>query len=58
MTVIITIRERGRTRTYTGHVVTRTEHTVTLLVTEPYPMAGQSVTIETEHVITERPLSR
>lgn len=58
MTVTITTEDRERTRTYTGHVVSRTDHTVTILVTAPYPMAGQSVTIEAQDIISERILAR
>ncbi|MFQ5967823.1 MAG: hypothetical protein ACE5MI_09450 [Acidimicrobiia bacterium] len=54
----ITTEDRERTRTYTGHVVSRTDHTVTILVTAPYPMAGQSVTIEAQDIISERILAR
>ena len=58
MTVTITTRESDRTRTFTGHVVTRTERTLTMLITEPYPLAGHQVTIETKHVVSETVLAR
>ncbi len=58
MTVTITTQDRDRTRSYTGHVVSRTAHTVTILVTDPYPMAGQSVTIESKTIVEERTLAR
>ena len=58
MIVTITTEDQGATRRFTGHVVTRTERTLTMLLTEPYPLAGQSVTIPAKHVIDERVLAR
>ena len=58
MTVTITTEDRDRTRIYTGHVVSRTDHTVTILLTEPYPMAGQNITIEASEIVSERVLAR
>lgn len=58
MIINIATSDQGRDRSYTGHVVSRTARTVTMLLTEPYPMAGHHVTIETKHIVEERVLAR
>jgi len=58
MTVTITTRDQDRTRTYTGHVMSRTNHTLTLLLTEPFSVAGQNVTLLVRDVISEQVLVR
>lgn len=44
-------------RIYTGHVVSRGPSTIVVLLTEPFPLAGRSVTFPISAVIEEKVVS-
>jgi len=48
------VRQEHGEREYTGHVSSRSPHTIVVLLTKPYSAAGQVVKIPTCDVISEQ----
>lgn len=58
MVITITLEGPNGQATYTGHVVSRTDHTITMLLTDPYERSGQSVLLEVDLVVREDVVAR
>lgn len=57
MIVTVTIQTEGESRSYTGHIVSRGPSTMEMLLTDPFPMAGQCVQFPTAQILSEQPHS-
>ena len=54
MIVTVTVETETGTRTYTGHIVSRGPTTMSMLLTEPFAMAGRCVQFPLDQVVEEK----
>ena len=57
MVVTFITQDQDGLHTYTGHVVSRGPTTIVLLMTEPFGIAGRTVTFPIDSVVEEKVVS-